>query len=62
MNQTNIQSVLFPLDKFNLKLAKAWLSQHNFTFKKVHKTKNFYRVRQHEPIKGKKYYNRKTSI
>ena len=35
---------------------------HNFVFKKVHKTKNFYRMRQHDPIKGKKYYNKKSRL
>jgi hypothetical protein len=33
-----------------------YIKDHNLTIKKIDITDNYYRIRQHNPIKGKKYF------
>lgn len=42
----DIQSVLFPKNKFTKKLCRAWLSHHDLKLKKIHETENYYKFRQ----------------
>ena len=48
-----VQSVLFPKKKYNVKFAKDWLKGHdlNLKFKEPDITKNYIRMRQKEPNK-----------
>src|SRR5579872_7440182 len=53
----NIQSILFPADKWNVTQAKKWLKEHgyktSFHQKGVHRTKNYLRFRQSPPNPGR---------
>jgi len=54
-----VQSVLIPRDRYSLSEAKRWIKNHNFTMrykgKAVDITENYYRFRQHKPVKDSKY-------
>ncbi len=44
-----LQTILFPKDKFTLRQARAWLKEHEFSDSKVDETENSYRFRQQPP-------------
>ena len=44
-----LQTILFPKDKFTLRQARAWLKEHEFKDEKVDETENAYRFRQLPP-------------
>lgn len=46
-----VQSVIFPKDKFSLESAIDWLISHNYKVPKVDETEEHYRFRQHSPKK-----------
>ena len=61
MRHTEIQSVLISKDKFSFIEAKNWLKEHKFKYIKLDETGRFCRFRQFDPIKGKKYRNKKVA-
>jgi len=52
-----IQSICFPRDKFSIRQALKWITQHNFKITKVDVSKSLYRIRQYDPdeLKQKGY-------
>ena len=44
-----VQTVVFPKEKWTLARARAWLTEHDFKTDKVDETANSYRFRQQEP-------------
>jgi hypothetical protein len=58
---SNIQAVLFDIQKFNEKDINDWLKKNNFKkIKKIHKTKKYLRVRIVDPKRFKKFRIKKT--
>ena len=60
---SNVQSVLFNKHLFSVMQAMNWLRLHGFhgTYENIHypdETKNYYRFRQYNPIKGERYITR----
>lgn len=52
---TEVQTLLFPREKFTPLRAKAWAQHHGFRYGKVDTAGNFHRLRQHPPgsfVKG----------
>ena len=49
-----VQTILFPVGKWNVVKSKKWLKKHNYKHGKADKTENFYRFRQITPNKFKK--------
>jgi hypothetical protein len=50
-----IQSILFDKKKWTIPTAIEWLKTHGYKYYKVDETKEHYRFRQFDPIKGRKY-------
>jgi len=50
-----VQSVIFNKNKFTLKSATKWIMNHGYTIGRVDITKNYFRFRQFNPHKNKKY-------
>lgn len=46
---SEIQSILFDINKFDLSSAKSWLKDHGYKYGKVDTTENYHRFRQLEP-------------
>lgn len=60
---SEVQSVVFPRDKYNLTQAKKWLKDNNYKVtyrnKPVDKTKTQFRFRQTAPSKYDSYVTKK---
>lgn len=56
---SKVQSVLLNKDKFTIRQAIDWIIEHNYVFKKIDVTDNYYRFRQISPVtlKKEKYVN-----
>ncbi|MCS7318233.1 MAG: hypothetical protein NZZ41_08025 [Candidatus Dojkabacteria bacterium] len=52
---SKIQSILFKKDYYTKKDAISWLKSHGFKYNKIDVTEDFYRARQFQPRKNKKY-------
>lgn len=50
-----VQSVIFNKSKFTLNSASSWIIKNGFKIGRVDITKNYYRFRQYNPSKNKKY-------
>lgn len=51
-----LHAVLFPKLLYTPKTAKEWLKLHNYDYIHNRQTKNIYRFRIREQIKGMKFY------
>lgn len=51
-----LHAILFPKLLFSPKTAREWLKSHNYNFIHNRQTKNIYRFRIREQIKGMKFY------
>lgn len=57
---SKIQAILFDRNYWNLKEISSFLVKHNlYPIKKVHLTKQYYRVRLRKPNKQKEYRTKK---
>jgi hypothetical protein len=56
-----VQSVLIPRSKYTLAQARAWLKGHKFRAGKVDITDTYYRFRQREPGKFKRFRTKSLS-
>lgn len=53
---SNIQAILFDINKWTPTRSRRWLMNHNhIPIKKAHKTERFYRYRLMEPNKNNRY-------
>ncbi len=48
-NKTNVQSVLFNVNKWTVDKAKKWLAEHDYKHDKVDTTEQYHRFRQFDP-------------
>ena len=53
-----LHAILFNKDKFTLKDAKLWLSNHKYTYIHNRQTENFYRFRIRETIIGYNFFTK----
>jgi hypothetical protein len=61
-HSTEVQAVIFPINKFTKSMANQWLSENKFIpIKAVHKTANFYRYRIQNPNKFNRFADKKLS-
>jgi hypothetical protein len=51
-----LHAVLFPKSLYTSKQAKDWLKLHNYHYIHNRNTKNMYRFRVREQVKGMKFY------
>ena len=54
-----LHAILFNKDKFTLKDAKLWLSNHKYTYIHNRQSENFYRFRIKETILGYNFFTKK---
>jgi len=50
-----VQSILIPKRFFTLRKAVQWVQNNDYIVKKVDETNDYYRFRQRQPNKKKKY-------
>lgn len=53
-----LHAVLFPKSNFSLDDAKQWLKSHNYEYIHNRQTKNIYRFRIKEQIKGYNFFTK----
>jgi hypothetical protein len=53
-----LHAVLFPKSKFTLNDAKNWLNTHNYNYIHNRQTKNIWRFRIKEQIKGYNFFTK----
>lgn len=51
-----LQTVLVPKNRFNKESAIKWILDHKYKNNGIDETEHYYRFRQAEPNKKKKYY------
>lgn len=51
-----LHAILFPKSKFTLEQSKQWLKNHNYIYIHNRQTKNIWRFRIREQIKGYNFY------
>jgi hypothetical protein len=51
-----LHAILFKKTLFNPKTAREWLKSHNYNYIHHRETKNIYRFRIKEQVKGMKFY------
>lgn len=56
-----LHAVLFPKNKFSLNDAKNWLETHNYNYIHNRQTKNIWRFRIKEQIKGYNFFTKTLS-
>jgi hypothetical protein len=57
MRSQKLQTILIPKSKMSMKKAEKWILDHNFIFKKIDITSNYYRFRQFRPKKNAIYHS-----
>lgn len=55
---TILHAILFPKSKFSLNDAKKWLESHNYKYIHNRQTKNIWRFRIKEQIKGYNFFTK----
>lgn len=53
-----VQSIIFEKTKFTIPQAIRWLNRHKHLHYKVDEKPNYYRFRQYDPIRGKRYFTK----
>lgn len=53
-----LHAILFPKDKYSLNDAKKWLETHNYNYIHNRQTKNIWRFRIKEQIKGYNFFTK----
>ena len=59
MSKTAVQSILFKKSIYSLPMVKEWIHENGFHMRKIHETKNMYRVRQFPPSPNSRYYTKR---
>jgi len=55
---TILHAILFPKSKFTLEQSKKWLESHNYKYIHNRQTKNIWRFRIKEQIKGYGFFSK----